>query len=81
MWIWHWQVESDPQVIRRYKVLKKIYSCLEDYDMAIDDFIIEHETFPIIEKDEEHICDYCKEKSAYHLTKIEAVADHSGSVV
>lgn len=44
------------------------YSCLEDYDMAIDDFILEHETFPIIEKDEEHLCAYCSSKSAYRLS-------------
>lgn len=44
------------------------YSCLEDSDMAIDDFILEHETFPIIEKDEEHLCAYCSSKSAYRLS-------------
>jgi len=44
------------------------YSCLEDYDMAIDDFILEHETFPIIEKDEEHLCAYCSLQSAYRLS-------------
>lgn len=61
--------------------MKMIYSCLEDYDMAIDDFILEYETFPLIEKDEEHRCDYCQEKSAYRLRRTEDVADHSDGMV
>ena len=61
--------------------MKTMYSCLEDYEMVIDDFIIENETFPVIEKDEDHICDYCKNKSAYRLRKIEEVADNSNSMV
>lgn len=44
------------------------YSCLDDYDMAIDDFILAYETFPIIEKDEEHLCAYCALQSAYRLS-------------
>ena len=61
--------------------MKVMYSCLEDYEMVIDDFIIENETFPVIEEDEDHICDYCKKKSAYRLRKIEEVADKSNSMV
>jgi CxxH/CxxC protein (TIGR04129 family) len=49
--------------------------------MAIDDFILEYETFPVIEKDEKHICDYCKERSAYRLRKMEDVANHSDDMV
>ncbi|HSL85627.1 MAG TPA: hypothetical protein VK861_01690 [Bacteroidales bacterium] len=45
-----------------------IYCCSEDYDMGIDDFILKYETFPIIEKDEEHLCAYCSEISSYRLT-------------
>jgi CxxH/CxxC protein (TIGR04129 family) len=48
--------------------MEYIYSCLEDYDMAIDDFLIEHETFPIIEKDEDHTCAYCSSPSAYRFS-------------
>ena len=61
--------------------MKIMYSCLEDYEMVIDDFIIENETFPVIEEDEGHICDYCKKKSVYRLRKIEEVADNSNSMV
>lgn len=61
--------------------MKIFYSCLEDYDMAIDDFILEYETFPLIENDEDHVCDYCKERSAYRLRKMEDVADHSDDMV
>jgi CxxH/CxxC protein (TIGR04129 family) len=61
--------------------MKIFYSCLEDYDMAIDDFILEYETFPLIEKDEDHVCDYCKERSTYRLRKMEDVADHSDDMV
>ena len=53
--------------------MKMIYSCTEDYDMAIDDFILEHETFPIIEKDEEHLCAYCSSTSAYRLSLVKPV--------
>lgn len=47
--------------------MEKIYCCVEDYDMAIDDFILEYETFPLMEEDGEHVCDYCQEPSAYVL--------------
>ena len=53
--------------------MRMIYSCTEDYDMAIDDFILEHETFPIIEKDEEHLCAYCSSTSAYRLSLVKPV--------
>ncbi len=49
--------------------MEKIYCCEEDYDMAIDDFIIEHETFPVMEVDRNHKCHYCEESSAYVMRK------------
>ncbi len=45
-----------------------IYCCQEDYDMAIDDFILEHETFPVMNLDRDHKCHYCDEASAYVMT-------------
>jgi len=47
--------------------MRVIYSCTEDYDMAIDDFILESKTFPVIVEDQSGICEYCKNKSAYRL--------------
>ncbi|MGB4587897.1 MAG: CxxH/CxxC protein [Clostridiaceae bacterium] len=47
--------------------MRMIYSCTEDYDMAIDDFILESKTFPVIVEDQSGICSYCKNKSAYRL--------------
>jgi len=58
-----------------------IYCCNEDYDMGIDDFILEHETFPIIEKDEEHHCQYCSEKSLYRLVMPLKVEEKGNDVV
>jgi len=58
-----------------------IYSCMEDYDMAIDDFILEHQTFPIIEEDKDHFCAYCKEKSAYRLVMPGTVAEKAQDMV
>jgi len=47
--------------------MRVIYSCTEDYDMAIDDFILESNTFPVILEDHTGLCEYCKEKSTYRL--------------
>ena len=49
--------------------MEKIYCCIEDSDMAIDDFVLENETFPVMEEDKENICLYCSEPSAYVLSK------------
>ena len=45
-----------------------IYCCQEDYDMAIDDFILEHETFPVMNLDGDHKCHSYDEASAYVMT-------------
>ena len=58
-----------------------IYCCNEDYDMGIDDFILEYETFPIIEKDENHNCQYCKEKSLSRLVMPLKVEERGNDVV
>ena len=49
--------------------MEKIYCCIEDSEIAIDDFVLENETFPVMEEDTEHICFYCSEPSAYVLSK------------
>lgn len=48
--------------------MREIYSCLEDYDLAIDDFILESQTFPVIQEDTTGTCPYCQMPSAYRLT-------------
>jgi len=57
--------------------MRVIYSCTEDYDMAIDDFILESKTFPVIVEDLSGICEYCKNKSAYRLELFSNIDDFS----
>lgn len=61
--------------------MRYIYCCIEDYDMAIDDFILENETFPIIEEDTEHTCAYCPTEAAYRLRLPELVENKEESMV
>ena len=47
---------------------KNIYCCEEHVDMAFDDFLVEEESFPELQKaQEECTCDYCSEKAVYSL--------------
>lgn len=55
--------------------MKEIYCCLEDIDMGIDDFLLAHETFPVMLTDETHLCAYCKEPSKYRLALESQVAE------
>lgn len=55
--------------------MRMIFSCTEDYDMAIDDFILESKTFPVIVEDQSGICAYCKNKSAYRLELFNNIND------
>lgn len=49
-------------------MLKKIKYCCEDHiDMAFDDFLIENETFPCLEKSKDCKCNYCDKVSEYVL--------------
>ena len=57
--------------------MRVIYSCTEDYDMAIDDFILESKTFPVIVEDQSGRCEYCKNKSAYRLELFSIIDDFS----
>jgi CxxH/CxxC protein (TIGR04129 family) len=43
------------------------YSCDAHIDMAIDDFLVENETFPWLEKATEEICSYCSNKAVYAI--------------
>lgn len=49
--------------------------------MAIDDFILENETFPIIEEDTEHTCAYCPTEAAYRLRLPELVENKEESML
>jgi CxxH/CxxC protein (TIGR04129 family) len=41
-------------------MLKRDNCCCENHvDMAFDDFLIENETFPYLEKIQKHKCNYC----------------------
>lgn len=44
------------------------YCCEEHVDIAFDDFLIETETFPYLEKSENHQCSYCSKPAEYVLT-------------
>lgn len=57
--------------------MRMIYCCTEDYDMAIDDFILESKTFPVIVEDESGICSYCRNKSMYRLELFSAITEVS----
>lgn len=41
------------------------YSCETHINMAIDDFLVENETFPCLEKVSNRICNYCAGKAIY----------------
>ena len=44
------------------------YCCEEHVDIAFDDFLLETETFPYMEKSSNHQCSYCIEPAKYILT-------------
>jgi hypothetical protein len=46
---------------------KNKYSCEEHIDRAIDDFLVEFETFPEMGKENARMCNYCSAKAAYIL--------------
>lgn len=55
---------------------KSKLSCEEHIDMAIDDYILENETFPVLESFKENfaenitqLCSYCDSKAVYILKK------------
>jgi CxxH/CxxC protein (TIGR04129 family) len=50
--------------------------CLEDVEIAIDDFVNEYETFPILEDHPDGICDYCRKPSRYILKKPESLEEN-----
>jgi CxxH/CxxC protein (TIGR04129 family) len=43
------------------------YCCEEHVDIAIDEFLVENETFPNLEKIKDKKCDYCDKKAQYVL--------------
>lgn len=44
-----------------------MYSCEEHMDLAIDDFLIKYETFPIITHTKDNCCNYCNSNATYRL--------------
>jgi CxxH/CxxC protein (TIGR04129 family) len=54
---------------------KDTLSCQEHVDMAIDDFILENEMFPVLEafegsgKNDNELCSYCSSAAVYILKK------------
>ena len=47
------------------------FSCEEHIDMAIDDFLVEEERFPSVDKTSNNKCDYCSNKAIYIVGDIE----------
>jgi CxxH/CxxC protein (TIGR04129 family) len=45
------------------------YCCEKHVDIAFDDFLVENETFPCLEKSENYQCSYCNDPAEYVLTK------------
>ena len=44
------------------------YSCETHIDMAIDDFLVENETFPcLVNTEDNETCDYCSGKAIYAI--------------
>lgn len=46
---------------------KNKYSCNEHIDIAFDDFLVEHETFPRLEAVTNKNCSYCNKEAVYVL--------------
>lgn len=43
------------------------FCCEQHADLAFDDFIVETETFPVLEPSENQTCSYCNKPAAYKL--------------
>ena len=50
---------------------KDKYCCTDHIDMAFDDFLIETETFPLLETIVHGKCSYCDAAAKYVLKKIQ----------
>ncbi|MDD3223193.1 MAG: CxxH/CxxC protein [Clostridium sp.] len=45
-----------------------IYACERHIDMAFDDYLVDNESFPELEKaDSKHKCSYCEKEAEYEL--------------
>lgn len=51
--------------------IELIYACEDHIDLAIDDFLVENETFPVLIKAERGTCSYCENAAEYVLNKSE----------
>lgn len=54
--------------------MQEIFCCMDHSDIAIDDFVNEYETFPIMETSGTAKCDYCMNAAEYVL---KLPADHN----
>jgi len=52
-----------------------IYACEDHIDLAIDDFLVENETFPVLTKADKATCSYCENVAEYVLNKSELNKD------
>lgn len=49
-------------------MLKENKHCCEEHvDIAIDEFLVENETFPNLEETKDSMCDYCDKNAQYVL--------------
>lgn len=46
-----------------------MYSCENHIDIAIDDFLVKNETFPILNSSKDRKCDYCDDVAVYVLSR------------
>ena len=50
--------------------VKNKFSCEEHIDIAIDEFLVEEERFPSMDKALDNKCDYCSDKAVYEVGDI-----------
>jgi len=50
---------------------KLVFACEEHVDMAIDDFLVANETFPVLNEAKEVKCSYCEKTALYVLNSSE----------
>lgn len=54
-----------------HEYINLIYACEDHIDLAIDDFLVENETFPVLSKADNGTCSYCENAAVYVLNKSE----------
>jgi CxxH/CxxC protein (TIGR04129 family) len=49
--------------------IELIYACEDHIDLAIDDFLVKNETFPLLSEAKTGNCSYCEKPAKYILNK------------